>query len=75
MKLLDIGCGIGGSARYFSSAHGCAVTGIDLTAEYVRTARVLSEVVAMDNQVQFQTGSALDLRSCWTSLPEFGQSL
>jgi ubiquinone/menaquinone biosynthesis C-methylase UbiE len=61
MKLLDIGCGIGGSARYFSSAHGCAVTGIDLTAEYVRTARVLSEVVGMDGQVRFQTGSALDL--------------
>src|ERR1700746_2057460 len=30
MKLLDIGSGIGGPARYFSSAHGCRVTGIDL---------------------------------------------
>src|SRR5262249_5065243 len=29
MRLLDVGSGIGGSARYFASAHQCDVTGID----------------------------------------------
>jgi len=29
LQLLDVGCGIGGPARYFASAHGCNVTGID----------------------------------------------
>ena len=29
--LLDVGCGIGGPARYFAQSSGAAVTGIDLT--------------------------------------------
>src|SRR5690606_29690372 len=43
MHLLDIGCGIGGPSRYFAHAHGCRVTGIDLTADYVRTAAALAQ--------------------------------
>ena len=31
LRLLDVGSGIGGSARYFAAEHGCHVTGIDLT--------------------------------------------
>ena len=31
--VLDVGCGIGGTARFISSTFGCKVTGIDLTAE------------------------------------------
>ena len=34
MHLLDVGCGIGGPARYFAE-RGCQVTGIDLTEEFV----------------------------------------
>jgi MPBQ/MSBQ methyltransferase len=58
MKLLDIGSGIGGPARYFASAHGCQVTGIDITAEYVRTAKTLSALVGVSSSVQFKQGSA-----------------
>jgi len=36
--VLDVGSGIGGPARYFAEAHGCHVTGIDLTEEFVRGA-------------------------------------
>src|SRR3546814_19388726 len=32
-RLLDIGCGIGGASRYFSSARGCPVTRPSLTAD------------------------------------------
>jgi 2-polyprenyl-3-methyl-5-hydroxy-6-metoxy-1,4-benzoquinol methylase len=35
--VLDIGSGIGGPARYMAEAHGCQVTGIDLTEEFVRS--------------------------------------
>src|SRR5258706_15345985 len=31
MHVLDVGSGVGGPARYFVEAHGCRVTGIDLT--------------------------------------------
>ena len=37
MHLLDVGCGIGGPARYFAE-RGCQVTGVDLTEEFVRVA-------------------------------------
>ena len=61
MRLLDIGCGIGGPARYFASHHSCQVTGIDLTPEYVRTACALTALVAMASSVQFEQGSATQL--------------
>src|ERR1039458_3376028 len=38
MRLLDIGCGLGGAARYFASEHGCQATGIDLSGDYVAVA-------------------------------------
>jgi ubiquinone/menaquinone biosynthesis C-methylase UbiE len=61
MHLLDIGCGIGGPARYFASARRCKVTGIDLTPEYVRTAQALSELVGLRDSVRFEHGSAMQL--------------
>ena len=39
MKILDIGCGIGGPARTIASEFGCYVTGFDLS-ESVRTPAV-----------------------------------
>jgi SAM-dependent methyltransferase len=44
--LLDIGCGIGGPARYFAQRFGCRVTGIDLTPEFCELARELTVRVA-----------------------------
>ena len=59
MHLLDIGCGLGGPARYFSGL-GCRVTGIDLTPEFVEAARDLTRLVGMDN-VDFRQASAAGL--------------
>jgi len=59
--LLDVGSGIGGPARYFASVHGCAVTGIDLTPEYVGTARALTALVGMSPAVKFEQGNAMHL--------------
>jgi MPBQ/MSBQ methyltransferase len=61
MRLLDIGSGIGGPARYFASVHGCHVTGVDLTPEYVRTAQAISVLVGVSASVQFKQGSVTEL--------------
>ncbi len=61
MKLLDIGCGIGGPARYFATVFGCRVTGIDITPEYINVARLLTEKVGLSSRIQFDCGDATSL--------------
>ena len=61
MRLLDIGSGIGGAARYFAADHGAEVVGIDLTEEYVRVASTLAAWVGLSEQVTFRQASALAL--------------
>ena len=38
-RVLDIGCGWGGYARYAAEHYGCAVTGVNLSDEQIRYAR------------------------------------
>ena len=47
-RVLDLGCGIGGPARWLRRlvGPGGAVTGVDVVAEYCRTARALSDRTA-----------------------------
>ncbi|MBV7264559.1 class I SAM-dependent methyltransferase [Erythrobacter ani] len=61
MKVLDIGSGIGGTARFVAERAGAHVTGIDLTSEYTLTATALSELVDMGGMTEFQIASALEL--------------
>ena len=61
MHLLDIGAGLGGAARYFATEHGCRVTGIDVTDDYVRVANALAKRVGLADRVAFQKASALAL--------------
>ena len=61
MRLLDIGSGLGGSARTLAAEFGCHMTGVDLSAEFVEAARVLSEQVGLAERVDFRHGDALNL--------------
>jgi SAM-dependent methyltransferase len=61
MHLLDVGCGIGGPARYFSSEYGCKVTGVDLTEEFVQVARSLTRMTKLEGSATFEQASALKL--------------
>jgi ubiquinone/menaquinone biosynthesis C-methylase UbiE len=60
-RVLDVGCGIGGPARYLAHTYGCQVDGIDLTPELIDTARVLTKRCKLDDRVKLRLGNALDL--------------
>ena len=60
-KVLDVGCGLGGSARYIADEFGCSVMGVDLTDEYIDVANRLTDLVNLSEKVSFKQASALDI--------------
>ena len=60
-RVLDIGCGTGGPARYIASTYGCTVDGIDLTKELIEAGRILTERCDLSGHVRLRQGDALDL--------------
>lgn len=61
MHVLDAGCGIGGTARAIAQEHGCKVTGIDLTPEFVEVARKLTARMGLSHACDFEVGSVADM--------------
>jgi len=61
MKVLDVGSGIGGPARTLAAEFECDVTGLDLTMEYCRAARILTDKVGLREKVRFLCGNALEM--------------
>ena len=61
LQVLDVGGGFGGPARTLAAEFGCLVTGVDLTASYVRAAEVLTARMGLDDRVSHQVGNALAL--------------
>ncbi len=60
-RVLDVGCGVGGPARYFAATFGCEVAGIDLSPAFIDTAAYLTERCGLTDRVRFQVGDALRL--------------
>lgn len=60
-RVLDVGCGLGGSARYLASERHCRVTGVDLTQEYIDVATALAARVGLGDRVEYRQCSALRL--------------
>lgn len=53
-KVLDAGCGIGGSAIFLAEKIGCNVTGISLSERQVQKARELLKVSKVEVKVEFE---------------------
>mgnify|MGYP005816487637 CR=1 FL=1 len=60
-RVLDVGCGLGGPARFVASRYHCPVDGIDLTPEYVEAGRMICGWVGLADRVHLHQGSALSL--------------
>jgi ubiquinone/menaquinone biosynthesis C-methylase UbiE len=59
--VLDVGCGLGGTARFLAEQYKCNVAGIDLTEEYISVGKRLTELVGLSNRVELRQGSALEI--------------
>ena len=59
--ILDVGCGLGGAARYLASRYKNYVTGIDLTPEYIETGKAICRWLNLDKDVTLEQGSALSM--------------
>lgn len=66
VRVLDIGCGVGGPARTLAAEYGCRVTGVDVIEEFCEAATLLSRKVGLDHLVDFRHGDM-------TALP-FGEN-
>ena len=60
-RVLDVGCGLGGTARHLAEEYQCSVIGVDLTEEYVTAGTRLTELVGLSERVELRHASALDL--------------
>ena len=60
-RVLDVGSGLGGPSRYLAWRYGCRVSGVDLTAEFVRVAEMLTRLTGFVGRVDYRQGDALDL--------------
>jgi SAM-dependent methyltransferase len=59
--ILDVGCGLGGPARFVAERYGCRVSGIDLTSDYVETGNRLCEWVGLRDRVKLCQSTALSM--------------
>ena len=59
--ILDIGCGLGGPARYFATRFQCRVTGLDITPAFVEAARKLTALLGLEDQVTIDHGDGQSL--------------
>ena len=60
MSLLDVGCGIGGPARYIAWKSGCQVTGVDIQPNLVDAGNKISAMVGLGNLVTLFPGEVTD---------------
>jgi ubiquinone/menaquinone biosynthesis C-methylase UbiE len=57
-RVLDVGSGLGGTARHLAQEYGCEVTGLEPCADYAQAATVLTQRTGLDSRVRFVRAGA-----------------
>jgi len=60
-RVLDIGAGLGGSARLLAFEIGCRVECIEMSGDFCTGARLLNRLTGLENEIGVHQGSALDM--------------
>ncbi len=60
-SVLDIGCGLGGTARHIATDYGCSVSGVDLTPEYIEVGNTLNQRLGLEGKIDLAVASALNM--------------
>ena len=61
MRVLDVGCGLGGGARYLARQFGSDAVALDLTEAFLHAGRMLTARLGMESRVSFVAGTATSL--------------
>ena len=64
MKVLDVGCGVGGPAREIAKFTGAYITGLNLNDYQIERAGRYTFKQKMDNQVRFVQGNFMVCGNC-----------
>jgi cyclopropane fatty-acyl-phospholipid synthase-like methyltransferase len=61
MRVLDVGCGVGGPGRFLADRYGCRVTGIDILPERVKAAQALTKLTGLAGRISYRQADATAL--------------
>ncbi len=56
-SILDIGCGLGGPARYYAKKFKCHITGIDITPSFIEIGNEFNKLTSMSSMVELNVGN------------------
>ncbi len=60
-RVLDIGAGLAGPARFLASTIGCRVDCLEMSPDFCAGAALLNRLTGLDDKIQMHRGSALNL--------------
>ena len=60
-NILDIGCGLGGPARYYAKEFKCHITGIDITPSFIEIGNEFNKLTSMSSMVELNVGNGEEL--------------
>ena len=56
IRVLDLGCGYGSTARYLARSYGCTVTGINISEKELELARLRAAEAGLEHLLSFEQG-------------------